>query len=856
MRRPGALFIPLLLALLAGPAFSDIVRIAPSRVAVGAAKIRPLAAPPKTGPGKLDKAGPVSSPDPYFTLTLGDAQVYRDALDRTLAYYRPDLKLGTRAGTPLAEGVGELASTLDGFLFKYYRFESGGVPKWGNMQAIVVAARPEEATLEAVQRSWPEVTRLRPLPLKLDASAGVRMILPYPARIVRFSQLISSGGTEDLQWYCFGTNTHPTPADLLSDSDSDILNETKVRDFASLISSDLTDMPSFRPVLEVTATYPGWQGASPLSRAIFRVPAGLSMIRMNAPAAQPSATTQPGAVTPRRIPRILRFSGMSLQPIARGAVRVTPDVRVATPGKMVSPTPALRQPIAIRPDLIQVIGKLSPREDVDYTYSNAAQVTARLPITYTKGKTPNYDYYFLSDSGRFGGPYFEPSTLPERPQRAAAPEGFSGYWYESHSVGKRLVWAAPKQLRLRWEVESGLRPSCRFSLTSGEGGKLTGHIAYDVFPDFSMRQLASLTAAVAKQTGEKVDLLPFTDLLDANQISLAAASPTIQKLAASKQLTVTKLMPAAVDDAWFRVNVDMPVDDWATFTLFMKLGELGSWDLGVLTGASSGVAEKVSFQLSGDLLQPMGGPVVATKKSYDPATGGYEVTFDNYGLAPLEVKGLRFALTGEQQTSADVWFDGSTVALPGVGSASSFDQRDGAGGSITATAKADASADLKALTDTGKYQNLQVQLTPEMIAPSSAGDAAGGADPDILFSFVRSLCYQYIGSSEIISVPVSPAELSQWSGYKSGSIVLRFQGFVYTKQLDLAAANKVDMRRIPREGAYAAAGKPGDADLLEYRAVFAKSDGTIVSLPPQTEGESRWLTGDITGVTLDMTQAH
>ena len=98
--------------------------------------------------------------------------------------------------------------------------------------------------------------------------------------------------------------------------------------------------------------------------------------------------------------------------------------------------------------------------------------------------------------------------------------------------------------------------------------------------------------------------------------------------------------------------------------------------------------------------------------------------------------------------------------------------------------------------------------------------------------------------------------MSQWAGYKSGSIVLRFQGFVYTKQLDLAAANRVDMRRIPREGAYAAIGKPGDADLLEYRATFVKDDGAVVSLPAQAEGESRWLTADITGVNLDMTQAR
>ncbi len=112
-----------------------------------------------------------------------------------------------------------------------------------------------------------------------------------------------------------------------------------------------------------------------------------------------------------------------------------------------------------------------------------------MPITYPRHTTPNYDYYFLSDSGRFGGPHFEPSSQPDRPQRAAAPEGFSGHWYEGHFYGRRLVWPAPTALRLAWDVESGLRPSCRFSLSSDQEGSLTAHISYDLYPDLSMRQL-------------------------------------------------------------------------------------------------------------------------------------------------------------------------------------------------------------------------------------------------------------------------------------------------------------------------------------------------------------------------------
>jgi hypothetical protein len=38
--------------------------------------------------------------------------------------------------------------------------------------------------------------------------------------------------------------------------------------------------------------------------------------------------------------------------------------------------------------------------------------------------------------------------------------------------------------------------------------------------------------------------------------------------------------------------------------------------------------------------------------------------------------------------------------------------------------------------------------------------------------------------------------------------------------------------------------------------VFTKKDGTVVNLPAQTAGEPVWLTGDISGLNLDMTQAR
>ena len=854
MRIPHGAIVLVLMTAVAHPAAAGSIHLAPARATIGAVKLRPAEDTAKTTYDKMNRPGPVRSPDPYFTLKIGEAHVYRDAKDHSLAYYRPILRLGAREDTPLAEGVGQLASELDGFRFRYYKFESGGSPKWASMQVVVIAEQPAEVTLETVQSSWREVTRLLPLPLKLDARTGVRMILPYPPRTVSFSRLERTGGTDDRRWHYFSTNTQPSPAHLLTDADNDALNETKARDFASLLTSDLTDMPSFQPVLEVRGEYAGWAGSSPLQ---LRAVAPLSKVQIRRKPTK-SEVRSPRLIVPapglRTLP--MRLSPEPVLPSARAELALAPTSRVFKPAARVQRVSPIRPPTAIlHPSVIRVLGRLSPRKDVDYTYSNSQELIARIPISYPKGKTPNYDYYFLSDSGRFGGPHFTPSTVPERPRRAEPPEGFDGYWYESHWYGKRLVWPAPRRLRLKWNVESGLRPSCRFSLTSGEEGALTAHLTYDLYPDFSLRDLSAAVADLTATTGEEIELLPFTDVLDANQLALGSGGPLLQALMDDNRVSIAKLSPQTITDAWFRLTVAMPITDWADFTLFMKLGELGAWDCGILTGATEGVAEQASFELDGDLLNAMGGPVVAASESYDSTTGGYAVSLENYGIAPLEIGGLQFLLRGAEETTLDVWFE-EGLALPAMGSASSFDQAEGAGGSVGAQVSVSESAELKEMMDSGAYQTMAVELTSDMIRPAAAPEAAGGADPDILFAFLRSLCYQYIGSSELIQVPVSPAELSQWLGYKSGRIVLRFQGFVYTRELDLSATNELDIRRLPREGAYASAGRPGDADLLEYRAVFTTTEDEVVYLPAQPGGETQWLTGDISGVTLDMTQAR
>lgn len=822
------LIITLVVLVMSQPVCADTFKPVKVQNIIATPQIKLVLPPTKIDYTKLDKPGPVNSPDPYFTLSFGDNRVYRDAKDPTLAYYQPIIRLGVRAGTPMAEGVGDLASELDGFLFKYYKFESGGNPKWANMHAVVVVEQPKDVTLEAVQERWRDVTRLIQLPIRFDTKKGVKMRIPYPERTVAFTELQAQGGINSDKWYYFTTNTKPTPPDLLTDVDNSTLNETKARDFISLITSDLSDMPSFQPTLEITVDYPCWTGISPVSRNIIRFKTLTPM----------KITPSGGGPGMRNI--VVPGKGLMIAPVQ---IRKT-----VTPVKIAN-EPA-RSVMMVNPSIVRVIGTLAPRKDIEYTYAASNVVVTKIPISYAKENAKNYDFYFLSDSGRFGGPYLEPSLLPDRPQLAQAPEGFTGYWYESHFLGRRMVWPAPRQLRLRWEVESGLRPSCRFSTGEGEEGKLYAHITYDLYPDFSTRQLGAALDAIKSKTGEEVQVYPFTDIIDANNLILASANPELMTLASEGKISIIKLTPQRIDDAWFRVTADMPIEDWSEFTLFMKMGDLGSWDMGVKTGASSGIAEKVNFSLTGDLLQTMGGPLVASKKSFDPATGGYEIALDSYWMAPMEVKGIRFEFSGAEAMEQDVWLE-SPLRVPGVGSSSSFDQTEGAAEGESISVKEAASQRLKDLMASGKYSDLSVGLAADMIAPSSAPEDAGGIDPDIAFSFLRSLCYQYIGSSEIISVPVAPLETSQWLGYKSGRIIVRFQGFVYTKDLDLSAQNSVDIRRLPREGAYAFSGKPGDADLLEYRAVFVKDDGTVVEIPSQT-GESRWLTSDISGININM----
>jgi len=848
----------------AAPKFSGLANMGTvvrlqNRALISGIKIVNTNATPNTSASKMDKPGPVRSPDTYFTVRIGSSDVYRDAKDPATAYYLPVLRLGKRENTALAESLGALASSLDGFLFRYIGFDTTqqSYIKYGDVRAVVEASQPQDVTLEAVQSTWKEVTRLIPIPLQIS---GVRMRLPYPERTVQLTEISKQASAADPRW-CFGTIATPTPQ-LLNSGGSNFLRESETKDFANAITSDLSELPAFQPVLEVSAKYAGWVGASPQMRAIgagFLGTGGISLLRTRVPRAAPQAVTPgisgtfkirsalPEGQDPAGEAAIARYAvytegsdsaqlhytaggmGLTMSPISRGAIM-----------KM--------NPVGIR-----TMGKLNSRGDVDYKYLENQEFVAQIPLSYSPG-IANSDYFFYSrDSKRYG--WHPEGGLPyEVPQAATPPDGFA-YWYRSHFTGRQIIWPAPQQLRLRWNVDKGVQPSCRFYLTGGDMGQpLMAHIEYDLYPNFSMSKLGSAVADIRKTTGEQVDLRPFTDILSSDQMSLVGGPQILRDLITAKRLTIQKLMPDKIDDPWFTVIVDILADDWPTFTIFMKTGDLGTWEFGFKQSASSGTGNKVGFQLNGNLLDTLGGPLLISTKNWNTTTGGYEIAMTNFGLTPLSVKGMRFLLTGsEKQASLDSWFPtGSEKTIPAVPTASSFDTQDGTGQVIEATIKEASSADLKSAFASGSFQRMDAQLTADMVG-LPAGEPS--ADPDIAFTYLRSLCYRYAGQSNMIEIPVTPAETSQWLDYKNGRVIVRFQGFVYSKQINVTAEkNLVAMRRLPKEGAYANWGVSNDLmDKLDYRAVFVRKDGSVVSLPSQDQGPA-WLSGDASGIILDMTQ--
>ena len=92
--------------------------------------------PPKTSRLKMDRPGPVGSPNPYYTIKMGENEVYRDAKDPRWPTIGPSSTSGSHRHPP-GQAVGPLAASLDAFRSAYYKFESGGNPKWADLQVVV-----------------------------------------------------------------------------------------------------------------------------------------------------------------------------------------------------------------------------------------------------------------------------------------------------------------------------------------------------------------------------------------------------------------------------------------------------------------------------------------------------------------------------------------------------------------------------------------------------------------------------------------------------------------------------------------------------------------------------------------------
>ena len=209
-------------------------------------------------------------------------------------------------------------------------------------------------------------------------------------------------------------------------------------------------------------------------------------------------------------------------------------------GEAVSPGHQTVAKTALRPNFVRVFGKLQPREDIDYTYSDSQEVVVRIPISYPKDKTADYDYYFLSDSGRFGGPYFEPSPSPIGPSAPSGPGGIRRPLVREPFFRQAPGVAGPEGTAPA--LGGGARPAPLVPVLPEQRrrtGKLTASHRLRSLSGLSRRINSfppSLSSDLAQRTGEKVDLLPFTDLLDANQIVLASApSQALKDLAAAKR---------------------------------------------------------------------------------------------------------------------------------------------------------------------------------------------------------------------------------------------------------------------------------------------------------------------------------
>ena len=812
---------------------------------------------------QFSKSGPVVSSDPYYTTKVGEVRIYRDALDSTLAYYEPEFRIGNRFGSALGQDLSDsLAKSLDGFLFRYTNFDNTSPVKWGQVQIVITTVKPDCVTLESVQKQWKNITRLKPLSLRISSSGPI-LSIAYPERKLFLNHLVESRSHDEGQMWLYESVKTPTPALLQNSGDDVILNRDETVDFLQIITADLDDLPAFMAQLAIESSFDAWvvKSNKKLTKVISINPQWIRpMIKQDVkPVFQPikpqAKTVQPASVKTLAVSKPLTVSKIGTQSASRNFSKVSakpemPKISkpVATANKGLTVKDLRFVEVSkLRPFSPTWIGTLKPRKDLTYEWSDKTMTKSRIPISYTKKNTASYDYYYLSGSGRWGGPFLNTdplNPLPDLPQRVDSVESWTGYWYETHYLGQRMVWISPKSFGLCWQLESGVSPSCRFMIKSGTGEQVEARVTYDLYPDLSIANLFQIRSRIEQETGEQVRLFPLAQWFDLDNILFGSGNPSIRRLYDEGRISIVNLRPSGFEEPWFRVEMDMTVGDWTEFSVFMRQGDLGRWKIGM-----QGMAEhnRLDIAMDGDLLRCAGAPIWLGAELSSQQPGHISLECINFGFLPYELDGIQLNLSAPDVAEKKVLmpFGDSPLLIPELGEGSSADSQFGQGSGSRVIAEMALPDDIQSLFGEATYTEMELQPLPEWTQVPQ-NEATLGIDPDVMFSYLRSLCYQYVGESQVIEIPVSAAEETQWAQVGEARFIARYQGFVYRMNLDIGGTNTLRARRLPMEGVFAQSAD--NADTIEYRVEGAYIDDRPFTLPVTTD---YWMSGNIYGIRLD-----
>jgi hypothetical protein len=821
-----------------------------SRTIVGPARIRVIEE--KKEGFVFNRGGPVISTDPWFTRKIGTHSLYRDALDPKIAYYEPEIRISPRTGTRLAAGLPEpLAGTLDAFLFRYFNFDNTNPVKYGQVQIAIEARQPEWATIEEARKCWREIEVLRPLEL-VFVKDGIEIQTAYPKRQVRLQE-VSRKAMEGRTIWEFESEGAATPALLLQEGLDSFLNQGETLDFLQVISADLEDMPAFQATLSTAFQFDAWNleknpslvTLSPI-RAISSIAEPVKSKPVIAPKVPAKKETRiQSTVGKKATAPMIQKSGGSI--VKTGTLKTTVGSKTL-PADLVSKTELKR--VALKPFTLEWIGQAKPRTDLKYKWGGQSRRTHVLSLNYNSKRVRDYDYYFLSGSGRWGGPFLnvDPmNPLPDHPVKVSNAEGWDGYWYETHYSGDRVVWVAPRTFGLQWKTQGGISPSCKFAVKTGGEQVIQSRITYEFYPEIAVSELENLRRSLEARSGETVRILPLTQWWDFQSIQLDSSDPLLSRLVREGNLSITSLQPASLTEPWMRVELNLTSQDWSEFSLFMRNGDAGTWSIGVRGGLAH---DRMSFSLNGNLLDCRGAPLWSEAKLAPGNEGILVLDWINFGFLPYVLEGFEARFYRKEQAPLSAWipFGDNPVLIPEVNQSSSVDQQSGGGAGLKVVTRMPMPEDLKERLGLHSVESIEVQIVPEWVqSPEIQTEKA--LDADVVFSYLRSLCYQYVGESEVIELPVSVAEQSQWSRIQQGVLTVRYQGYVYRMEIQPGQPNNLRIRRLPREGVYANLGGQEEDDSLEYHLEGVSPGGEAIRIPAD---ETYWAIGKLYGITLPL----